>query len=154
MGGLSAGAVNAALAFAPDTWCLDFRPHHARAGGFGDHRVQAAQALAGPAFTLIHRGRIAAIWGLVIAWRGLAEGWMVTNPDVIRPIALPFTRRAMRFCDLAHSTLGVRRIQVHVQISNASFMMWARAARFKVEATLPCYLPDGSDVVLMAKVWR
>jgi hypothetical protein len=151
---MTADDLNASIPMPPDTWCLDFELSHARAGGFGDHRVQAAQALNGPAFTLIHRGRIAAIWGLVIPWRGLAEGWMVTNPEVIRPIALPFTRGAIRFCDLAHSALGVRRLQVHVQTSNASFMMWARAARFAVEATLPCYLPDGAEVVLMAKVWR
>lgn len=120
----------------------------------GDPSLLAAQARGGPAFTLIANGRIAALFGAVIAWPGLAEGWLVGNPEVLRPVALPFTRRARGFCELVHDTLGVRRLQVHVQVANVSFMMWARAARFVEEARLECYLPDGGAVMLMAKTWR
>jgi hypothetical protein len=151
---VTADDINAALPMPPDTWALDFRPHHLIAAGLGDHHQQAEQARLGPAFTLIHRGRIAALWGLVIPWSGLAEAWMIVEPDVVRPIALRFTRGARRFCDLAHHTLGVRRMQIHVQIANASFMMWARAAGFTFEHRLECYLPDGSAVDLMARTWR
>lgn len=97
---------------------------------------------------------MAAVWGLVIPWRGLAEGWLVTIPDVVRPIAVRFTYGARAFCDLASERLGLRRIQVHVQIANAPFLAWAKAARFHLEATLPAYNSDGTDVLLMSRIYR
>lgn len=151
---MTADDLNREIPMPPTAWFLDFQPSHSLAGGFGDARLHASQAALGPAFTLVSGGRIAAMWGIVSPWPGLAEGWMRGNPEVLRPIALPFTRGARTFCELVHRTLGVRRLQVHVQFSNEAFMMWARAARFTLEARLEGYLPDGEAVALMAKVWR
>lgn len=112
-----------------------------------------SQALEGCAYTLLAHGRVAACWGLVLPWRGLAEGWLITGPAV-RPVAVPFTYGARKFCDIAAQSLQLRRIQIHVKTANDSFLAWARAAKFKREALLEGYAEDGSDVWLMAKTYR
>lgn len=107
----------------------------------------------GPAFTAIVHGQVAAAWGLVLPWQGLAEAWMVSCP-AIRPVAVPLTYGARKFCDIAAIALQLRRIQIHVNNANGVFLAWARAAKFKREALLPGYAEDGSDVWLMAKTYR
>jgi hypothetical protein len=146
---LIADDLNRLLALPRDTWILDYHPTHAIAGGFG----ALPQAQAGPSFTLIYAGRIVAIWGLVIAWTGLAEGWMVAHRENIRPIGLGFTRGAARFLEAAHERLELNRVQIHVEITSNSFCQWAKVIGFREEAVCKRYLPDGSDVILMAKTW-
>lgn len=111
-----------------------------------------SQVVDGVAFTAIVHGRVAACWGLVLPWRGLAEGWMIASP-AIKPVAVPFTYGARKFCDIAAQSLQLRRIQIHVKSANVAFMAWARAAKFKREALLAGYAEDGSDVWLMAKTY-
>jgi len=146
---MTADDLNRALPLPADTWVLDYHASHAIAGGFAG---VDAQAQAGPAFTLIHRGRVAAVWGLVVG-RGVAEGWLTADAARIQPIRHSFTRGARRFMDMGHQRLNLRRVQVHVPIANAPFCQWARLIGFEEEARLRRYAPDGSDVLLMARVW-
>lgn len=107
----------------------------------------------GPAFTFMVNGRIGAVFGFVLPWPGLAEAWMIATP-AIKPIAVPFTYCSRRFCDSAAIALGLRRIQIHVQTTNETYGDWARAVKFRFEGVCEAYLADGSDVFLMAKIYR
>ena len=136
---------------------VEFMPHHLRLlkpdverSAYDNMRESAGM---GPAFTLIVHGKVAACFGLVIPWPGLAEAWMLTN-DNIKPIAVPFTYGARKFCAIAAQSLHLRRIQIHVQISNDTFYQWAKAARFRYEGRCDAYTPDGESVLLMARIFR
>lgn len=111
-----------------------------------------ASAKLGLAFTLVIGDRIGAVFGLVVAWRGLAEGWMISTPAV-KPIAAEFTYAMRRFCDLAARMIGLRRIQIHVVATNRVFCQWARAARFCMEARCPSYFPNGESAFLMSRIY-
>jgi hypothetical protein len=132
-------------------WTLDFRPSHLIAAGKDDPQL-AVQASAGPAFTLIVHGRVGAIFGFVLLWRGLAEAWMVVTPHV-RPIALPFSRQSRKLIDIVALSLHLRRVQIHVHTANLPAARWAKVAGFAIEATLPFYTADGQDVYLMSRIY-
>jgi hypothetical protein len=154
---LTAEQLNVAIPLPEGSGIVDFAPYHLHLldphinrSAFGN-MVESSRM--GPAFTVVVNGKIGACFGLVIPWSGMAEGWMLAN-DAIKPIAAPFTYGARRFCDCAALSLRLRRIQIHVQISNGTFYQWAKAARFKTEATCEAYNPDGEDVFLMSRIYR
>jgi hypothetical protein len=149
---LTAEYLNDALPRPADTWIVPFADYHLIIVG-EPHRALMEQVRHGPAFTLIHEGRIAALWGLVLLWPGVAEGWMIATPQ-LRPIAIPFTYGARRFCAIAAQSLDLHRMQIHVQTSNAAFLRWAVAARFKTEAVLKRYTSTGEDVYVMARFFK
>lgn len=148
---MNAERLNARLAMPAQTWLLDFRPSHLLAAGLADTQI-ALQAGYGPAFTLIHAGRVAAIFGFVLLWRGLAEAWMHATPHV-RPIALPFSRQSRYLIDTVAEANALRRVQIHVHTANAPAVRWARLAGFSWEANLPSYTADGAEVSLMSRFY-
>jgi hypothetical protein len=154
---LTADELNIAIAPPPGAFIIPMERWHLirlaedNATDLDVARMQS-QALDGCAFTAIVHGKVAACWGLVLPWRGLAEGWLIAGP-AIKPVAVPFTYGARKFCDIAAQSLQLRRIQIHVKNANVAFMAWARAAKFKREALLAGYAEDGADVWLMAKTY-
>jgi hypothetical protein len=149
---LTAEALNAQLGLPTGAWVVPFADYHLIITGHNAPAL-AAQALQGPAFTLIHNGRIAALWGIVICWPGMAEGWMIGTPE-LRPIGTWFTYATRRFCAIAAQSLDLHRIQIHVQTSNAAYGRWARAARFEPEAVLKIYTSTREDVYVMARLFQ
>jgi hypothetical protein len=149
---LTAAALNAELGFPAGTGIVPFAEYHLILAGITAPGI-TAQAALGPAFTLIVQGRVAAMWGLVILWPGVAEGWMIATAH-LKPVGAAFTWWARRFNAIAAQSLDLRRTQIHVQTSNDAFIRWAIAAKFKREATLEAYAPDGSDVYVMSRIWR
>lgn len=159
---LSAQELNVAIGLPEGCGLVPFAPYHLAlmaeqypdaAPDAASARNMAESAAAGPAFTLMVHGRIGAVFGLVIPWPGMAEAWMLTTP-AIKPIAVPFTYGARKFCDIAAQSLGLRRIQIHVQNTNDTFTDWARAAKFRFEGKCEAYRADGGDVFLMARIYR
>lgn len=155
---LTADELNIAIAPPPGAFIVPMERWHlyriAEANGMDLNIGRLVdQAMCGPAFTAIVHGQVGAAWGLVLPWQGLAEAWMIACP-AIRPVAVPFTYGARKFCDSAAIALQLRRIQIHVNNANGAFLAWARAAKFKREALLAGYAEDGSDVWLMAKTYR
>ena len=148
---LSADRLNADLSPPPGCGIIPFSWYHPALADHPDPRLVEQSAL-GPAFTLMADGKVAVMWGWVLPWKGLAEGWMIATPAV-RPHALWFTRAAKRFCAISAQALHLRRIQIHVQTSNPMFERWARAVGFKLEARLPAFCEDGSEVALMAMLF-
>jgi len=148
---LTADHLNAQLPRPADTWVVPFSDYHLIV--IGAPSELSEQALHGPAFTLIHDGRIAAVWGLVILWPGVAEGWMIATPALL-PVGRWFTYATRRFCAIAAQSLNLHRIQIHVQTSNAAYGRWARAARFEPEAVLKIYTSTREDVYVMARFFK
>jgi hypothetical protein len=148
---LTAEALNAALRPPPATWIVAFADYHLRVID-QYHPQLASQAALGPAFTLIHDGKIAAVWGLVLLWPGVAEGWMIATPQ-LQPIGRWFTYASRRFCAIAAQSLPLHRMQVHVQTSNAAYARWARAAKFRPEAVLRNYTANCEDVYVMTRIF-
>lgn len=150
---LTADELNRRIAFAPGGF-VPFRPAHLHLIGESEDAalMMVAQAGAGEAFSLVAGGRIVACFGVVPPWPGMAEAWLATGPG-LKPYAAPFTYAARQFIHIAALSLGLRRVQIHVHTANVPHVKWARAARFKVEAELLNYLPDGGSVLLMARLF-
>lgn len=154
---LTAEQLNVAIRLPDGCGIVDFAPYHLHLldphinrSAFGN-MIESSRM--GPAFAVMAHGRVGACFGLVIPWPGMAEGWMLAN-DALKPIAVPLTYGARKFCDIAAQSLGLRRIQIHVQISNVAFNQWAKAARFKLEGKCEAYNPAGEDVFLMSRIYR
>jgi len=148
---LTAEALNAALTRPAGTWIVDFADYHLRVIG-EYHPTLAEQSRLGPAFTLIHSGKIAACWGLVMLWPGVAEGWMIATPH-LRPTGRWFTYATRRFCAIAAQSLDLHSIQIHVQTSNAAYGRWAKLAKFEPEAVLKNYTENREDVYVMTRLF-
>lgn len=159
---LSAKELNVVVSLPPGCGLVEFEAYHLDllARQFPDCAPDTRSARniiessrMGPAFTTMAYGQIGAVFGLVLPWPGMAEGWMITTP-AIKPIAVPFTYGARKFCDSAAIALRLRRIQIHIQTSKVAYYDWAKAARFCFEGKCEAYLADGSDVFLMARIYR
>lgn len=131
---------------------LSFEPVHLYVAGIADQGF-VRQSREGPAFTMLRAGRVAALFGLVIPWPGLAEAWLLATPE-LAGIGHSFTYFARRFFAVSAAAWGLRRIQVHVDNSNVAYLRWARAAGFRFEAVIPCYGPNGEDMALMSRIFR
>lgn len=111
------------------------------------------QSRLGPSYTLVAHGKVAALFGLVIPWPGLAEAWLQTTPAVA-PIGREFVWLCRRFFGASAASLGLRRIQMHVHNANEDYLRFARALKFRDDALLEAYGPNGEDMVMMSRIYR
>jgi len=89
--------------------------------------------------------------GLTQRWPGRAVGWALLSrrirPNrflaVHRLIAAALDRAAMR---------DPGRIEVQIDPGHAAALRWARLLGFETEGRMRRYLPDGRDMILMARV--
>lgn len=107
----------------------------------------------GMGWSCIADGRVLAMFGVVMHWQCMAEGWLMVDTYGISKRRIQLTKGARRFFDNIGPECGLRRMQIMVSVAHKEAVAWARLLGFEVEATLKKYGPDGSDHLVFARFY-
>ena len=106
----------------------------------------AAIFLRGPAWTVRINGEIGGAGGFVSPWPGLAEGWILTTPLILRFPKVAYTL-ARRFLEMARKDMGFARIEATAPIAYTVAHRWLESLGFEKESIMYSYGPNGEDFV-------
>ena len=143
-----------------ESWCglrtVDFHPSHIHLMELTDYSRWFKQSVTGyteslwaqaqnnPAFTLFYDDKPFLSFGFYELWGGVAEGWMVPSNRIERnPIVIGKAGRAV-FYHIGPA-MQLRRLQFTVRSSHLQAVRFAEFVKFKREATLKEYGPEGDD---------
>lgn len=101
-------------------------------------------------FTVLCDGEIAAVFGLLIPWRGRGQGWAYISEKMPRKAWPEITRRAIMSMTALMNGMDLHRLEVTVATAHEAGQRWAERLGFTQEAKLCKYGPDGSDFFLYA----
>jgi hypothetical protein len=111
-----------------------------------------AVAKMGVSWTCLHRGIPIFCTGIYTALPGVGEGWMLRDVT-FRDHGMPFARRARRYYDQVGPALGLRRIQFSVHAQDLASQRFAEWLKFETEGTMRQFSTDGSDVLMMSRIY-
>ena len=125
----------------------------ARAVGcdLGLEEVGQKYAENGIGLTARYKGKVIACMGVVKLWGGVGEVWCFTAQDAQAHPRL-LCRAALWGIDAGMKTLGLHRVQAHVDADFEAGLRWARYLRLEFEGPCSKYTADGRDVVRFARV--
>lgn len=107
--------------------------------------------LAGHGFTGMEDGTVVGVGGIRRYWDGVGEAWAIYPRDSKR-----YGRDIIRFTrvglDRIEQAFGYRRVQAVARKDWVAAVRFLLALRFRVDALLEKYGPDGSDYYLMARI--
>ena len=149
-------------------WCglrtVDFHPSHIYLMELTDYSRRFSQAVPGfaeslgaqaqdnPAFTLFYNDKPFLSFGFYEIWPGVAEGWMVPSNRIERnPIVIGKAGRAV-FYHIGPS-MQLRRLQFMVRSSHLQAVRFAEFVKFRREATLKEYGPEGDDYHIFVRFY-
>ncbi|MFO1188511.1 MAG: GNAT family acetyltransferase [Alphaproteobacteria bacterium] len=89
--------------------------------------------------------------GLARRWPGRTVGWALLSHK-IRPNRFLAVHRLIAAALDRAEMRDPGRIEVQIDPSHAAALRWARLLGFEVEGRMCRYLPDGRDMILMARV--
>lgn len=92
------------------------------------------------------RDKPIAIIGYSLLWPGVAEAWAVTT-DLIDKDRFSFCKKVREYLDFSFNSMGIKRMHITVKNDYLEGMQFARFLKFKPEAFLAKYGPDGSDYI-------
>lgn len=115
-------------------------------------RLKAYTAM-GPAFTLFDGDQPVACGGVVIAWKGVGEAWLVPHEDA-EEWGTAIIYAARHFLRTIRKDENLHRLQA-VRVSGSGVdRRWFRAMGFKEEPVLlKKYTPNGKDCLLYARTF-
>lgn len=102
------------------------------------------------AYTAICDGKMVCCFGFTELWKGVAEGWLLTDYQIERmPISL--TRGALRAFNHVAIDMKLHRLHLVVDARNELANRWAIALKFNSEGRMYGYGPDKSDHIMYAR---
>ena len=108
---------------------------------------------AGPCKSLFVNGKIIAMIGAVMVWRGVYEIWMLTTPDVEKH-AVFFHKSILRLESDYLKTTKCHRVQCVVHEANLRSKKWVEHLGFEFEGLMKHYGENGAHYLRYAKTWR
>lgn len=97
------------------------------------------------------RRRVLACAGLAPHWPGRSTGWALLSAG-IGPNRFIAVHRLIAAALDRHETRHPGRIEIQIDPDHAAALRWATILGFDVEGRLRRYLPDGRDMILMARI--
>lgn len=117
-----------------------------------EERLRAMESY-GNCWTAIYQGKMICCWGAYEIWDGVAEAWLITSYDFER-VPISVTRGAMRFFDETAITMKLHRLQLTVNTNDKIAVRWAKVLKFDYEGLMRAYGPDGSDYIIVARLYK
>jgi hypothetical protein len=105
----------------------------------------------GPGLAVIDRGDVLACVGIVPCWPGRAVAWALLS-DRIQPNRFLAVHRRVKAALDRHGMRHPWRIEIQVDPTHLAALRWAAMLGFLVEGRMRRYLPDGRDMILMARI--
>lgn len=107
----------------------------------------------GPAFTLFDGDQPVACGGVVLAWKGVGEAWLIPHENP-RPWGREIIYAARHFLRMICKREKLHRLQACCVCNHGIDYRWFRAMGFKDEPVLlKKYTPTGKDCLLYARLF-
>ncbi len=111
----------------------------------------------GEVHSVLDRGDVLAVCGMVLGKRGIGEAWMmITSEFVGRPRSVGFIRSfldvVVEAIDRDSAEHNLRRLQVSLPCDGLAARRWARQLGFHEEGVMKAFGADGSDYIRIAMV--
>jgi len=105
----------------------------------------------GPAWAAECDGGLVGCSGITILWPGVAMGWAVFDPGLLKCNLLTVVRIYRGFIPRLMTENGIRRLQTHVY-NTPVLLRWARCLGFEKEGLMRGFAPDGGDCFMCSIV--
>lgn len=109
------------------------------------------QSQLGPTITAFVSGKPVAVFGCVLHWQGLGEGWALFD-DKARRYPIAMTKGARVFFKTCYQSYLLHRIQITVKKSDKRAISWAKCLGFETEGILEKYSMDKEDFYMMRRL--
>jgi len=106
------------------------------------------QSKSGPCIVAVLHNEPVAIFGAVILWKGVAEGWSVIS-DKARRYRIAMCKSAFAFFDIIHILYDLHRLQITVKTEDERAVAWATYLGFEPEGLMKAYSSDKEDTYIM-----
>jgi len=117
---------------------------------FKDNRI--CQADRGNAYTLFVDKKPIVAGGIIILWKGVAEGWVIANQNIYQVKVLAAKEIKKRTDELCKKN-KIKRLQTTVKFDFKIGIRFASWLGLKPEGKMESYGPDGSDYLRMARIY-
>jgi len=117
---------------------------------YKDHRICLADK--GNAYTLFIDNKPIVAGGIIVIWKGVAEGWVMANQNIY-DVKLLACKEIKKRTDLLCEKNKIKRLQTSVKASFTTGVRFASWLGLKKEGLMKNYGPDGSDYLRMAKIY-
>ena len=117
---------------------------------FKDNRI--CQADRGNAYTLFVDKKPIVAGGIIILWKGVAEGWVMANQNIYQVKVLAAKEIKKRTDELCKKN-KIKRLQTTVKYDFKMGIRFASWLGLKPEGLMKFYGPDESDYLRMARIY-
>ena len=117
---------------------------------YKDHRISLADK--GNAYTLFIDNKPIVAGGIIVIWKGVAEGWVMANQNIY-DVKLLACKEIKKRTDILCEKNKIKRLQTSVKASFTTGVRFASWLGLKKEGLMKNYGPDGSDYLRMAKIY-
>jgi len=104
------------------------------------------------AWTIFYQGQPALCYGFEYKWQTNIEAWLVPGKVAIKHGTL-LSRGARRLFDKIGPHIGLRRLQIVVDVDREKAVQWAEFLKFKREGVMKEYGPEGHDYYMYARLY-
>ena len=94
-----------------------------------------------------------AVVGILPWWSGVAMGVTLLSEEALTDYSVTLSRGTLRRLLYVAERDVLRRIQTTVSCESPEAIRWAEFLGFEPEGRLRCYHPDGSDALMMARLF-
>lgn len=115
-------------------------------------RLRSLEALQ-CAWTIFYNGKPALCYGFEYKFPGNVEAWLLPGKVAIEHGTL-LSRGARRLFDKIGPHLGLRRLQIVVDVEREAAVQWAEFLKFKREGVMMRYGPEGHDYYMYARTYE
>ena len=105
------------------------------------------------AWTIFYEGKPALSYGFEYKFPGNVEAWLLPGKVAIKHGTL-LSRGARRLFDKIGPHLGLRRLQIVVDVEREAAVQWAEFLKFKREGVMTKYGPEGHDYYMYARIYE
>lgn len=126
---------------------MDFRPEEIAGQEMNEvhQRVVSNVLLSDQAATFSYDGRIIAVMGFVVLWKGVIEAWIVPTAHVYTA-SIAFPKIVKRYIDAIAKSYECRRMQTG-SYDDDFHKRWMEFLGFEFEGVKKKFTPDGRDYV-------
>ena len=117
---------------------------------YKNHRICLADK--GNAYTLFIDNKPIVAGGIIVIWKGVAEGWVMANQNIY-DVKLLACKEIKKRTDILCEKNKIKRLQTSVKASFTTGVRFASWLGLKKEGLMKNYGPDGSDYLRMAKIY-
>lgn len=132
---------------------MSLRPEEIQGGTYEEVRARIVELASQSAqvLTYTYEGRIIAVMGFMILWRGVLQGWVV--PTIyVHTAPFSFAKTVKRFIEVLAKTFSCHRFQTG-SYADEFHIRWMKFLGFEKEGVSKQFTPDKKDYINYARLF-